>query len=119
VVAGGNESTPAGGDSLPLDGIGCVDCCSGMDLLALAEQPPAAKVVVCRYSDRKVLATLIGECKLSGEFDKNISTRFCGRDRIIISDSEIMTRKLIVAEFTNVPGYYESDLNPSSILTNR
>lgn len=71
VVAGGNASTPAGGNSLPLDGIGCVDCCSSMDLLALAEQPPVAKVVICRYSDRKVLATLIGECKLLGEFEKN------------------------------------------------
>jgi len=83
VVAGGSESTPADGGSLPLDGIGCVDCCSGMDLLALAEQPPVAKVVVCRYSDRKVLATLVGECEPLGEFEKkDISTILRPRGRM-------------------------------------
>lgn len=60
-LAGGNKSTPTNGDIIiPLDGIGCVDCC-GIDLLALAEQPPIAKVVICRYPDLKVLSTLIGK----------------------------------------------------------
>jgi len=44
---------------LPLEGIGCVDCCE-IDLLALAEQPPISKVVICSYPELKVLATLIG-----------------------------------------------------------
>jgi len=69
VVVGGKNCTPAGGDSLPLDGIGCVDCCNSMDLLALAEQPPIAKVVICRYADLKVLATLIGEYKRFRKFE--------------------------------------------------
>lgn len=61
LIAGGGRSTPsAGGDRLPLDGIGCVDCC-GIDLLALAEQPPIANVIICRYPDFKVLATLTGK----------------------------------------------------------
>lgn len=60
LVVGGKPSTPAGGAGLTLDGIGCVDCC-GIDLLALAEQPPVAKVIVCRYPDLKVLATLVGK----------------------------------------------------------
>lgn len=58
-IVGGNNSTPAGGDVILLDGIGCVDCC-GIDLLAMAEQPPNAKVVICRYPDFKVLSTLVG-----------------------------------------------------------
>lgn len=60
LVVGGSESTPFGGDNLPLDGIGCVDCC-GIDLLAVAEHPPTAKVIICRYPDFKVLATLTGK----------------------------------------------------------
>lgn len=60
LTVGGNKSTPTGGDGLFLDGIGCVDCC-GIDLLALAEQPPIAKVVICRYPNFKVLETLIGK----------------------------------------------------------
>jgi hypothetical protein len=60
LVVGGNKSISFGGDSLPLDGIGCVDCC-GIDLLALAEQSPIAKVIICRYPDFKVIATLTGK----------------------------------------------------------
>lgn len=60
-LASGNKSIPADGDIIiPLDGIGCVNCC-GIDLLAIAEQPPMAKVVICRYPDLKVLSTLIGK----------------------------------------------------------
>lgn len=44
---------------LPLKSIGCVDCCD-IDLLALAEQPPIPKVVICLYPDLKVLSTLVG-----------------------------------------------------------
>lgn len=60
LTVGENKSTPTGGDGLFLDGVGCVDCC-GIDLLALAEQPPIAKVVVCRYPNLKVLETLTGK----------------------------------------------------------
>lgn len=59
LLVGKGKSTPSGGDSLNLDGISCIDCC-GIDLLALAEQPPTAKVIICRYPDLKVLGTLIG-----------------------------------------------------------
>lgn len=58
----GNKSFPNSGDGkyeLPLEGIGCIDCCD-IDLLALAEQPPIPKVVICSYPELKVLATLIG-----------------------------------------------------------
>lgn len=59
--AGVDASTPTGGgDSLSLDGIGCVDC-NGKGLLALAEQPPISKVIVCRYPDMALLATLTGK----------------------------------------------------------
>lgn len=60
LVIGGSTLNPDNGGSLPLNGIGCVDCC-GKDLLALAEHPPMSKVIVCLYPDLKVLATLIGE----------------------------------------------------------
>lgn len=61
LFAGRDKSTPIGdGDSLSLDGIGCVDC-NGTDLLALAEQPPKAKVIVYRYPDMTLLTTLIGK----------------------------------------------------------
>lgn len=63
LVVGGDDKSPlAAGDKFPLllDGIGCVDCC-GTDLLALSEHSPSAKVVICRYPDMKVLATLIGK----------------------------------------------------------
>lgn len=59
LVVGGRKSTPEGDNTLNLDGIGCIDCCD-IDLLALSEQPPIAKVIICRYPDLKVLATLIG-----------------------------------------------------------
>lgn len=62
LIVGDSRSTPDGGGALRLNGISCVDCC-GIDLLALAEQPPAAKVIICRYPDLKVLATLIGAYK--------------------------------------------------------
>jgi len=62
LVVGGKKSTPSGGDRLPLDGIGCVGCCK-TDLLALAEPLPISKVIVCRFPDLKVLATLVGKYK--------------------------------------------------------
>jgi len=58
----GSKSSPNSGDGehdLPLESIGCVDCCD-IDLLALAEQPPVPKVVICSYPELKVLATLNG-----------------------------------------------------------
>lgn len=70
LVVGGYNSAPSGGDCLPLDGIGCVDSC-GIDLLALAEQPPAVKVVICRYPDLKVLATLSGKYEYHNEVSYN------------------------------------------------
>jgi len=53
------DSKDNGENDLPLNSIGCVDCCD-IDLLALAEQPPIPKVVICLYPELKVLATLIG-----------------------------------------------------------
>jgi len=58
----GSKSSPNSGDGehdLPLESIGCVDCCD-IDLLALSEQPPIPKVVICLYPELKVLATLNG-----------------------------------------------------------
>lgn len=58
-------SSPVADDKIPLflDGIGCVGC-SDTGLLALSEREPSAKVVVCRYPNIKVLATLIGKSEL-------------------------------------------------------
>lgn len=60
VVVGANTQTPFSGDNpIPLNGVTCVSC-QGTDVLALADQQPTAKVVICRYPDLKVLVTLIG-----------------------------------------------------------
>jgi hypothetical protein len=64
LIVSGNKIVPSVDDGnlniLPLDGVACVGCC-GIDLLALAEQPPISKVIVCRYPDFKVLVTFIGK----------------------------------------------------------
>lgn len=61
IVVGGNKLTPSVNDyNLPLDSIGCVECC-GTNLLAFTEEPPIVKIVVCRYPDLKILAILIGK----------------------------------------------------------
>lgn len=61
IIVGGNKSTPSVSDyNLPLHSIGCVECC-GTNLLAFTEEPPIVKIVVCRYPDLKILATLIGK----------------------------------------------------------
>lgn len=61
IVVVGNESVPSD-VGLPLDGVGSV-CCGPDNLLALAEHPPMAKVVICKYPDLEVFATLIGKCQ--------------------------------------------------------
>lgn len=63
LIVSGNKIPSVGNgnlNTLPLDGVACVGCC-GIDLLALAEQPPISKVIVCRYPDLKVLVTFIGK----------------------------------------------------------
>jgi len=59
LIVGNKSNSGDGKYELPLEGIGCIDCCE-IDLLALAEQPPIPKVVICSYPELKVLATLIG-----------------------------------------------------------
>ncbi|VVC42480.1 WD40/YVTN repeat-like-containing domain,WD40-repeat-containing domain [Cinara cedri] len=57
LVVVGDDSTPSE-VSLPLDSVGFVSC--GPDnILALAEHPPLAKVVICKYPDLEVSATLV------------------------------------------------------------
>ncbi|XP_050530954.1 cilia- and flagella-associated protein 43 isoform X2 [Daktulosphaira vitifoliae] len=46
-------------NNLPLNSIGCVDCCNGdMDIIAVAEREPMHNVVIFRYPDFKVLSIL-------------------------------------------------------------
>lgn len=65
LVVGGSKTTPAGSEILPLDfdGIGCIDCNSSIELLALGEIAPYSKLAICRYPELKMLALLIGKHK--------------------------------------------------------
>ncbi|XP_050433883.1 cilia- and flagella-associated protein 43 [Adelges cooleyi] len=49
-------------NGLPINSIGCLDCCSeDVDVVAVADKPPMRKVIVFRYPDMKVLSTLEDE----------------------------------------------------------
>lgn len=60
VITDGNKSMSVEGNSVPLDGIGCVSC-SGTELLAIGEHQPHAKVAVYQYPGLKLLTTLVGK----------------------------------------------------------
>lgn len=62
LVVVGDDSTPSE-VSLPLDSVFCPVSCGPNNMLAFAEHPPKAKVVICKYPNLKVMATLIGKCR--------------------------------------------------------
>lgn len=63
LVIGANKLTPAGSDTIPLDSLGCVDCCSTTGLLALAERSPKSKILIYQYPELKVLTVFEGVYK--------------------------------------------------------